>query len=111
MTRKYHYSLDHLHNITNVLNLVKLLTSVMDTQFSSLTGMSQHLLAVTYCRRHEPHALANHISGNLDQLDIKLYTKNEKYCVRRKEMLLWLNADYNCGATFASFHCTDHDNS
>ena len=35
MTRKYHSSLDHLHNNKNILNLVKLLTAVVDTQFSS----------------------------------------------------------------------------
>jgi hypothetical protein len=53
MTRKYHYSLDQLHNITKILNLVKLLTAVVDAQFSSLNSMSQHGLTVTYCRRHE----------------------------------------------------------
>jgi len=85
----------------NVLNLVKLLTYVVDIQFSSLTDMSQHLLTVTYCWRHEPHAFGTHISGNLDQLGSKMYTNNEEVCEGRKEMLLWLNADYNCGATFA----------
>lgn len=54
------------------------------------------------------HVLATHNSGNLDQLGSKLYTNNEEDCVCKQEMLLWLNADYNCRATIASFHCTHY---
>jgi len=54
------------------------------------------------------HVMATYISRNLDQLGSKLYTNNDEDCVRTHEMLLWLNADYDCSASIASFHCTHH---